>query len=1026
MKTPLIYQDIANQLSYDSLPSQWTTGFNLKRFSSDITLYDYQENALKNAINLLSYYYESIYKYSKGETEIDNIDRKKKMFGELWRDNKELFDSLGITNKKSKVFFNKIKEYYSVSNGDGNKERIPFYNFVNRMCFWMATGSGKSLVLVKLIEILEKLKSKKLIPNNDILILTQREDLIEQIKDHIEIYNKDAEAKIKLWDLKDYEEVKKGNKLSFGNDVNIFIYRSDLISDKTTQKNISFEDKENNGEWYILLDEAHKGDKEDSKRQLYYSILSRKGFIFNFSATFTHNWDIVTTAYNFNLDKFITEGYGKNLYLSEQELNAFKNKKDFKDKEKQKIILKSLILLTLTKSSKEKLDNYHNPLMVALVNSVSKKDSDLQIFFKQLEQIALGNLDKQTFEEAKKEISEELNHKKDYVFGNDKLYIDLDYIKNLSLKEVKEKIFYSKSNSKIEILKIPGNQKELIFKLKDTDKPFALSKTGDIYDIVKNLENYEINESIDNSSRFKELNKDNSSINLLMGSRAFYEGWDSNRPNVMVFINIGTGDAKKYVTQSIGRGVRVEPLKNKRKRVKFLNYHGDTEAKEIISNSETEDISQLETLFVFGTNKKNVEEILNSLKEEKEKAGEVIELKKNPEAEKYELIIPKYAKIPELPLENLPKFQGNNKLLNDFVSWIDDERLVFSLLENEGLQINDIKRINEFLRKEDRFEKTNFDFNARTQFDKLFNHLKLKLKKFDKFKTIQDEIIHFKKIRAELNERELNQLKEKIEIVKNSINSEDKEKELDALLEKGKITLSKYKEEIKKIGKSNNQEEFLDLNIKYIANHYYIPVIVSEKDKIKYINHIINVESEREFLKQLEQYLKEENNLFKEFDWWMFSKLDEHTDEISMPYYDKEKNSLENFKPDFIFWLKKGNDYHIIFIDPKGTKYSDYQMKVDGYKYLFANKSGIPKKFHFGKNNVFVSLFLHTKDKEKVAEGYKDYWFDSIDKTLREVLGKKRTVYILGERKEFNYGDNPKLENGKTMISVDNSGESYN
>jgi type III restriction enzyme len=26
-----------------------------------------------------------------------------------------------------------------------------------------------------------------------------------------------------------------------------------------------------------------------------------------------------------------------------------------------------------------------------------------------------------------------------------------------------------------------------------------------------------------------------------MGSRSFYEGWDSNRPNVANFINIGVG-----------------------------------------------------------------------------------------------------------------------------------------------------------------------------------------------------------------------------------------------------------------------------------------------------------------------------------------------------------------------------------------------------------------------------------------------------------------------------------------------------
>ena len=31
-----------------------------------------------------------------------------------------------------------------------------------------------------------------------------------------------------------------------------------------------------------------------------------------------------------------------------------------------------------------------------------------------------------------------------------------------------------------------------------------------------------------------------SPFNILFGSRSFYEGWDSNRPNVMNFINIGS------------------------------------------------------------------------------------------------------------------------------------------------------------------------------------------------------------------------------------------------------------------------------------------------------------------------------------------------------------------------------------------------------------------------------------------------------------------------------------------------------
>ena len=44
---------------------------------------------------------------------------------------------------------NLLAEYYTVVDG-----KISYDQFINRACFWMATGSGKTLVLVKLIEVL--------------------------------------------------------------------------------------------------------------------------------------------------------------------------------------------------------------------------------------------------------------------------------------------------------------------------------------------------------------------------------------------------------------------------------------------------------------------------------------------------------------------------------------------------------------------------------------------------------------------------------------------------------------------------------------------------------------------------------------------------------------------------------------------------------------------------------------------------------------------------------------------------------
>jgi len=66
----------------------------------------------------------------------------------------------------------------------------------------MATGSGKSLVIIKLIQVLKDLINRIEIPPYDILILTHRDDLIEQLKKHVDEFNYANETKIILKELK--------------------------------------------------------------------------------------------------------------------------------------------------------------------------------------------------------------------------------------------------------------------------------------------------------------------------------------------------------------------------------------------------------------------------------------------------------------------------------------------------------------------------------------------------------------------------------------------------------------------------------------------------------------------------------------------------------------------------------------------------------------------------------------------------------------------------------------------------------
>lgn len=53
------------------------------------------------------------------------------------------------------------------------------------------------------------------------------------------------------------------------------------------------------------------------------------------------------------------------------------------------------------------------------------------------------------------------------------------------------------------------------------------------------------------------------------------------------------------------------------------------------------------------------------------------------------------------------------------------------------------------------------------------------------------------------------------------------------------------------------------VNLRRIAQHYYLPMIISDVEKLDYLNHIIKVKSEVNFIGKLEEYLNNEVNKFE-------------------------------------------------------------------------------------------------------------------------------------------------------------------
>lgn len=334
----VLLQEMLEYVRPENLPANWCA-FDLAAFSRDKTLWDYQQNAVASAVKVLWRYYEDGGDYQPQEKLEINGQRKQKIHD--WYRTNGLTDDLDI--ELSDRLVGLLGDYFPV----GRDNKLAFQNYVNRACFWMATGSGKTLVIVKLIEVLRELIRRGEMPANDILVLTHRDDLIEQLRTHVDEFNAaHSELHIHLRELREYAAVKRENPSLFKErELTVFYYRSDNLSDAQKEKIVDFRNYDDGGKWYVLLDEAHKGDKEDSKRQHIYAVLSRNGFLFNFSATFTDTRDLATTAYNFNLSEFIRAGYGKHLAILEQELRAFRDEEDYTGEEKQKIVLKSLILL---------------------------------------------------------------------------------------------------------------------------------------------------------------------------------------------------------------------------------------------------------------------------------------------------------------------------------------------------------------------------------------------------------------------------------------------------------------------------------------------------------------------------------------------------------------------------------------------------------------------------------------------------------------------------------------------------------
>ncbi|WQV31242.1 type III restriction endonuclease subunit R [Helicobacter pylori] len=225
----------------------------------------------------------------------------------------------------------------------------------------------------------------------------------------------------------------------------------------------------------------------------------------------------------------------------------------------------------------------------------------------------------------------------------------------------------------------------------------------------------------------------------------------------------------------------------------------------------------------------------------------------------------------------------------------------------------------------------------------------------DEFNTLDNEkIVHFKRIKVKADKKEkliqtIQEVKEYVPLDKETLIKKIAQGEID----------------INNIEKHKQDRTFKvdDAELLKLKEHYYTPLIKAKN--CDWLKHVVKVRSESDFLEEL---LKITETLQENYDFWAFSKIDEHLDHLFIPYID---NAAERrFFPDFIFWLEKGGTQIICFIDPKGTKIAEYEHKADAYQ-LFKDRVFNSKDDPNFKIRVVLKFY---GDKDGVGERYRDDW----------------------------------------------------
>ncbi len=438
---------------------------------------------------------------------------------------------------------------------------------LRKLAFWMATGSGKTLLMH--LNYRQYLRYNRE-PLDNILLITPSEDLTRQHLEELQASGIPA----RRFDLSE------SGRFGSEPDTVRVIEITKLVDDKQGE-GVSVPVEAFEGRNLVFVDEGHKGSGSEARTwRSRREALSEDGFTFEYSATFGQALnaagdDALTAeygkaiAFDYSYRYFYADGYGKDFRILnlQQETTGDRT---------QTLLLGNLLSFYEQQrifddhGARLRPYNLERPLWIFVgssVNAVStergRPRSDVltvaRFLHRTLSETAWATETIGRLLEGESDLRDE--HKVD-LFADKYPYLRARGRSDAAAvyQDVLARTLHAPSSGGLHIVDIKGSDGELGLKAAGSDEYFGLIYIGDTARF-KNLvvdanAGITVEEDAIAGSLFDDIGTPNTTMEVLIGSKKFIEGWNSWRVSNMGLLNIGKSEGSQIV-QLFGRGVRL-------------------------------------------------------------------------------------------------------------------------------------------------------------------------------------------------------------------------------------------------------------------------------------------------------------------------------------------------------------------------------------------------------------------------------------------------------------------------------------